>query len=136
MRLDVVSSMTIGATRREFVASGRGLPVQRAAVGLALVRIAARAVDRLEIVGVGQIFRIGVLMTKNALHLGMDRGGVVIRVDEDRELLAVSGTRQVRVLVAHEAVFVLLRDGGNDEQHGKQTDQPAERLRGDAYSHL
>ena len=113
-----VLAVTVGAGRRQWISTDGGATVQAVIVLCRLVVVAHAAVHGLELVLVGQIRIHQILMADHALEIGVNRGGVVLEVDEDRDLLTVDFPRQIGVFVAHQAVFDLLGRGeGADDQH-------------------
>ncbi len=116
---DVVVPVAGDAARREWVASAGRKTVERACLESGDVLVAERAVHPLHIRVVLELDPCEIDVTEHTLEAGVD--GVIEHagVDVNGDLLAAALARQVRVLVAGEALLVLLRD----ERQGREQDQ-------------
>jgi hypothetical protein len=87
--------------------------------------VAHCAVHGLEIFVVRQLDAIKITMAIDAPEIGVNRRREGFRIHEDRDLIVALLTHQIRVLVAHQTVFVFLcryrcdedrkqQDAGND----------------------
>jgi hypothetical protein len=80
--------------------------------------VAHTAVDRLHLFVV-KVGTLEVHMAHDALDVGVSRRGEGFGVDVDGDLEAIASPCEIRVLVTHETVLVLLGTGGEGGEEGQ-----------------
>ena len=104
-RHDVVAAVAVGAARRQRVATGHGLAVQRLTVLLLLVGVAGAAVHTRRVFLVRELGLLQVRVAGYAGKLAVNRGGIALLIDESGNRLALARGLQRLVAVAAQAVF-------------------------------
>jgi hypothetical protein len=91
--------------------------------------VAHTAIDRLHVFVV-KVGTLEVHVAHDAVDVVMDRRGESLGVDVHGYLEAIASPGEIRVLVTHEAVLVLLGTGGKGNEEGKCREQDNPRRRG------
>jgi len=104
-REDIVGSVTVPATWRQFGTGFHGLAVKASSVDFRDLAVADPAIDRLHLLPMRE-FNLGqVSVTGDTLEFAVNRLEKCFSVDEERYLAPIVTHRQLGVLVAHQAVF-------------------------------